>query len=852
MGGPFGYYTLVINRPGYTALAQPAANTLLLSKETDPSFPERISPFFQSDLSFSKKNVTTKGRRALDDLTIAIRDTLGYSGTVNSVFQSEQFNGDYKTFFDVWFSNPLQYKAWVLSYDFASGNSDVPFRGYIDPAYKPSSDPEIYNVGTMQQIWVGTRTIKIVAQKQSITWQDVLNLIGAGDCESGQCYNGQMSGNGFGGFSNSRAGSFSSDKGNWYQAVPHYYKPGNDPQWVGAPAPVWPASPWTSQTASNQILQSHVIFILGTGYAVNDTGTINGGSTLATYKVLSIDAGTHVVTLQLTTLGAGYTTGLKTTTATSGSGSGLIIYVDKTATGVNWGPSGLVFISVATLIARFATALDCSKFSSSSGDFTLVSPIDWFCQKADNTNKNFPVNTTPITLSNLFINLNVIACSHPHDGGYWSNPIGFAPTTPALDALSSLCNLLLDDYAIVNALDGTSVLFLRKIGEIFAALPADWVPVAIPSEEEPATGPLAVQVNLKGDSLKIQSPIGTQFSDGAATFETLLNIHRIGNTSGNDPANDTECFMWDDSKTIDEQHSECFEIAFRNDDGTYNPNPNLWKGLRFLYWESNAGDVYPSTWSPFPNNDGSAGSWNNSFYAVNAIQKGGVTPDPNLCGTPNGRDYFNTRDLHAVAFAATNLSLPIVQSYQYAGVADSSGSLQNIAPGLSGTWLYEGNAQSWRSIEVLQAPNAGLTNIKFQAELASGFPDLTTLTYGPVGTTGTSSSSSSTTTSTGGSTPSQTLSFWPYIFTRISGAGTQTIPAAATINYCDDVTTTGVSIADSGPPAIIQIINVTGATFTTGDFKVPDSTTWICSFVKAGISFDPLVKTGWQVIAHNP
>lgn len=65
----------------------------------------------------------------------------------------------------------------------------------------------------------------------------------------------------------------------------------------------------------------------GSGYAVNDTGFVNGGSSNATYKVTSVSTGV-VTGIQLTQTGGTYSaSGTFATTHTSGSGSGLTLTI---------------------------------------------------------------------------------------------------------------------------------------------------------------------------------------------------------------------------------------------------------------------------------------------------------------------------------------------------------------------------------------------------------------------------------------------------------------------------------------------------------------------------------------------
>jgi hypothetical protein len=73
---------------------------------------------------------------------------------------------------------------------------------------------------------------------------------------------------------------------------------------------------------------------LGTGYAVGDTGVVNGGAGGADYKVLAVDMSGAITNVVLTNLGHGYTTGTKTTTAFTGVGSGFMLSVDAIYSGI--------------------------------------------------------------------------------------------------------------------------------------------------------------------------------------------------------------------------------------------------------------------------------------------------------------------------------------------------------------------------------------------------------------------------------------------------------------------------------------------------------------------------------------
>jgi len=70
----------------------------------------------------------------------------------------------------------------------------------------------------------------------------------------------------------------------------------------------------------------------GTGYAIGDTGTINGGSTLAAYVIDTVDGSGAVLTFSLTSAGLGYSiaSGIATTTGGSQPGVGTDFTVNIT------------------------------------------------------------------------------------------------------------------------------------------------------------------------------------------------------------------------------------------------------------------------------------------------------------------------------------------------------------------------------------------------------------------------------------------------------------------------------------------------------------------------------------------
>jgi hypothetical protein len=66
-----------------------------------------------------------------------------------------------------------------------------------------------------------------------------------------------------------------------------------------------------------------LVFDGGSGYAVSDTGTIDGGDSGATYEVLTVDMSGAVLTISLTAGGVGYPTASVVTTATGGGQPGV-------------------------------------------------------------------------------------------------------------------------------------------------------------------------------------------------------------------------------------------------------------------------------------------------------------------------------------------------------------------------------------------------------------------------------------------------------------------------------------------------------------------------------------------------
>jgi hypothetical protein len=94
----------------------------------------------------------------------------------------------------------------------------------------------------------------------------------------------------------------------------------------------------TSDTAFNVgPLVTTTLAAGGTGYVVNDTGTIQGSSADATYKVLTVGAGGAVLTYQVTNPGTAYFPANSQPTATGGAqpgvGTGFAVNITAVATG---------------------------------------------------------------------------------------------------------------------------------------------------------------------------------------------------------------------------------------------------------------------------------------------------------------------------------------------------------------------------------------------------------------------------------------------------------------------------------------------------------------------------------------
>lgn len=147
---------------------------------------------------------------------------------------------------------------------------------------------------------------------------------------------------------------------------------------VGTNYAVNVGTPTTATTGAGTGLTIDIT-VLGGGYAVGDTGTIKGGTTAATYLVVTIDATGNVLTYTIPSGGAGYVVQNNVMTATGGAqpGIGAGFTIDISAVSVtntfNPLPNGTLLgpISYVAYIQSFFVAL-----LSSSNQFQWSSPLD--------------------------------------------------------------------------------------------------------------------------------------------------------------------------------------------------------------------------------------------------------------------------------------------------------------------------------------------------------------------------------------------------------------------------------------------------------------------------------------------
>ena len=132
------------------------------------------------------------------------------------------------------------------------------------------------------------------------------------------------------------------------------------------------------------------ILTIGGGYAVNDTGTVNGGSIPAQYKVLTVDANGNVLTYQITKPGAGYAVINGQTTATGGAqpGIGIGLTINITAVAV---ANAFIPLAASTFLGPISFVAYIQGFFvallESSNQFQWSSPLDATTWDPIDTNK---------------------------------------------------------------------------------------------------------------------------------------------------------------------------------------------------------------------------------------------------------------------------------------------------------------------------------------------------------------------------------------------------------------------------------------------------------------------------------
>lgn len=152
-------------------------------------------------------------------------------------------------------------------------------------------------------------------------------------------------------------------------------------------------APGTVSTTNNTGTGSGLtidILTVGGGYAIGDTGTVNGGAVAAQYVVTTVDANGNVTTYSITSPGSGYTLFTGQTTARGGAqpgiGDGFTINITGTGTANTFMtlPNGTLLASVSFVayVEGFFVAL-----LSNSNQFQWSSPLDATTWDPLDTNK---------------------------------------------------------------------------------------------------------------------------------------------------------------------------------------------------------------------------------------------------------------------------------------------------------------------------------------------------------------------------------------------------------------------------------------------------------------------------------
>jgi hypothetical protein len=702
---------------------------------------------------------------------------------------------------------------------------DIFFCGTYDALNKVQPKQWLQNPGTSKEALIyAERVIQIVSIEsllQTILWRDVLALIGHDDCAQGDFYSGFCQAQQSTDIVESGSGSVVSGYhgvvcdffdpsvshpvgvGPFVAAVPYLQvKPQQNQTTMrsvncyGVIRDKWdqyedgshdPGSysldntkPWPSQRGytnwqNNPIGNAQIVFS-GAGYAVNDTFSISGGSTLAVGKVTTVSGGV-VTGFTLNSNGADYSINTDggtfaplQTTALTGSGSGLTVQVIKLLQ--SWGPWGTWGISFLTLLQKATTAMGFETFSS--GD--LVSALHFYPQVADVPNKTFPVsanstfNYGPVGLDAQWVSLNALTGSHPMTGGQVLSGIAMKPTTPVQTLIDGISTLwLVDYYVAINQSTGAPQLKFQLLSASTGSIPTAWVTGKNATETPPSIGTVSVTVSNTADSPGITAPFlpqGDQTRGQSLSKSVPWRLQRIGPTIGAS-WQDAFCLnVWDDSTSggaISENVFRACWFDFAEFGTEASINNDVWKALTGVYiYTTDAvlmGKFYPSLpWLAFdsnnvttsPNGDGyGSGDYSyGSFMILSAEYPVGV---PFVPGETN-YDRFNTKCLQAVTMATYLVPGPSVLQRNYIGVMADDFSLSGIKRGIQASWPYDdGTPHTFRAIEITRHLISGTTPlVRLQDITSEVSPDLSSMPYGVANASGGSGSTTSSLDSFGG------------------------------------------------------------------------------------------------------
>lgn len=802
-----GSIGLRMNRPGTKTYTVAATDTLVLSTN---------GPKIINDTDLSQKFQTNEGRKAFDAVQIQMFDKRSYSGTVNGASVSEDFSAANKTFFSTFFNVkgtaflPNPYWMWLDWID-DNGNVDKFFMGTYDALMKPQPYQSSTQTETANENLIGIRNFLCVSgatMLNSTIWQDALSLITPSDAVQGDAYNGFVylfqtmpldDGGDVTGRNNTINGLFHTGK---LYASPSYGDPtyaltpaclqqavpfvlvqpdqnGVVCRSVNAPYPSfdgrqnvgidgttpWPSTPWLHGVLSDVCCAPTypaASFGVGTGYVVGDTGTINGGSTPATYIVTAITGGGAVTAIHITFGGTGYTNDTTRATTTGGAqpgvGTGLTVTIALELS--RFGPWGTWWIKIGTLIEKMCQAAGFAAFTPSTD---LVAALDVYKQKADNTLACFPVDVAsgPVSVLDQYVSLNVVAGCHPWDGAPWQNPLAYNPTNPIQPYLQGLCDFLLVDYTVtVDQTTGAPKLTLRSYGATAASRPTNWTPADKPSEDQPGIDTVSVSVNNLADGLQIIAPLLTTSSQSRGSSlskQVPFRLRQLGETSPLLPpqlmigefSSVERCMTWDDSSKLNEQAAKCFMVAAmdRGDDTVIAKNNDCWIGLSGVYFFDAVGTtvqaMYPSIWPAFDNWNPTAtsGAYAGTFGVLGAQYPAGATITN--ASEPN-RERFDSRNFQAVVLSNYLVPKPTILKRNYHGVQADDGTLSNVQVGFQESWWYDGALRTFQAIDISRHPKANITNVRYQETSALTFPDITDIPHGPLGTSGGTQTGSST------------------------------------------------------------------------------------------------------------